>query len=131
METHHYFFAMFGDPKPPEKDEVESGVYHPDSKAAPFPCLRGDILLLYCTGGYAGHEMQVPGIGVVAEVDDETVRYRYVLLPRPIPKKRIEECFAAEDLKKYRNRKFSTFWLFEISKESFTRTVDTASLDLS
>ncbi len=47
MRNLKYFFAMFGDPTPPLKDTVESGVYHPDSKYAPFPPNVGDVLLLY------------------------------------------------------------------------------------
>jgi hypothetical protein len=37
MHSPNYFFALFGEPNPPEKDRVESGSYHPHPKAAPFP----------------------------------------------------------------------------------------------
>ena len=31
----------------------------------------GDLVLLYCTGGYARYPKSVPGVGVVEEVDHE------------------------------------------------------------
>jgi len=30
MDSPRYFFAMFGEPNPLDKDTVESGLYHPD-----------------------------------------------------------------------------------------------------
>lgn len=118
-----YFFAMFGEPQPPFKDAVESGVYHPDPNTAPFPVTPGDVLLLYCTGSYPRHEMEVPGVGMVIGVDDEAIEYRYLPFVMPIPKHMIDSHFMPDDLQKFGNRRFSTFWLFELSKESFTGTV--------
>ena len=83
MQSAQYFFAMFGDPNPPEKDEVESGAYHPNQNTAPYSTQPGDFLLLYCTGGYAGLAMQAPGIGIVLAVDYETARNGYVPLTKP------------------------------------------------
>ena len=123
MSSPKYFFAMFGNPKPPEKDTVESGIYHPDPKHAPFPTKPGDVLLLYCTSSYSKHPMQAPGIGIVLHTDDEIVYYRYLPLSRPIPKERIEHEFQPDDADKFKNRRFSGFWLFEISRESFARAV--------
>jgi len=124
MRSTKYFFAMFGDPRPPEKDTVESGVYHPDASRAPFPPEPGDIMLLYCTGSYTAHPMLAPGVGVVLGKDDETVRYRYLPLSSPISKDDIEGGFQTNDVKKFRNRRFSAFWLFEISRESFVNAID-------
>ena len=114
---------MFGDPKPPEKDTVESGIYHPDPKTAPFPTRPGDLLLLYCTDGYHEHSMQIPGIGVVLYTTNEIIGYRYLPLSKPIPKDRIGKHFLQADLEKFKNRRFSTFWLFEIAHASFVATV--------
>ena len=77
MPSPRYFFAMFGDPHPPEHDTVESGIYHPDAAFAPFPVVVGDVLLLYCTGGYAEFAMTVPGIGIAIHVDNEVIKYNY------------------------------------------------------
>jgi len=123
MSSPKYFFAMFGDPGPPEKDTIESGVYHPHPKSAPFPPRPGDILLLYCSGSYSQYPMQVPGLGVVLQVDNETVRYRYLPLSNPVSKERIERGFLPNDVSRFKNRRFYTFWLFEVSRESFVRTV--------
>lgn len=76
MSSPHYFFAMFGEPISPDKDIVESGVYHPDLKSAPFPTQPGDILLLYCIENYTAHPMQVPGLGIVLHTDNTIICYR-------------------------------------------------------
>jgi len=123
MRSPRYLFATFGDPAPPEKDRVESGIYHPDPKTAPFPAEPGDILLLYCTGGYAEHSMEVPGLGVVLHRTDEIISYRYLPLSKPISKDKIEACFLPDDITKFNNRRFRAFWLFEISRDSFAATV--------
>lgn len=123
MADPRYFFAMFGQPIPPDKDTIESGVYHPDSRLAPFPVRPGDMLLLYCTDKYTGHAMKVPGIGVATRIDNVVVEYRYLPLNQPIPKTRLEQVFAPHDLDKFKNRRFAAFWLFELSRESFVATV--------
>jgi hypothetical protein len=74
MLTHpRYFVAVFGDPQPPHKDVVESGVYYPNAKYAPFPVEPGDVMLPYCTGSYAQHQIEVPGLGVVLSTDNQSV----------------------------------------------------------
>jgi hypothetical protein len=80
MNTPKYHIAVFGDPKPPDKDAIESGIYHPDMKFAPFRTDPGDFLLLYCTGSYADHAMSVPGIGVVLKTVGTEIWYRYLPL---------------------------------------------------
>ena len=123
MSSPKYFFAMFGDPKPPAKDTIESGIYHPHPKRAPFPTKPGDVLLLYCAGSYSEYPMRAPGLGIVLYTDDEIVQYRYLPLSQPISKDRIEHEFQPSDVGNFRNRRFAAFWLFEISRESFTRAV--------
>lgn len=118
-----YFLAVFGDPKPPEKDTIESGVYHPDPKFAPFPPEPGDVLLLYCTGGYDKNPMQVPGIGIVLDTEDEAIRYRYLPLSYSISKTTVENEMESADAKKFANRRFSSHWLFEISQDSFVKVI--------
>ena len=123
MTPPKYFFAMLGDPEPPGKDTIESGIYHPDPNHAPFPTKPGDVLLLYCTAGYTEYPMQAPGLGIVLDSKDRSVEYRYLPLAQPVSKQRIEQQFQPSDTDKFRNRRFAGFWLFEISKESFTRAV--------
>jgi hypothetical protein len=123
MRSPRYFFAMFGNPKPPGKDTVESGIYHPDPKYAPFRTNPGDVLLLYCAGTYREYPMRAPGLGVVLQTDHQSVQYRYLLFSVPILKKGIEQEFDPSDADKFRNRRFAGFWLFQISRESFTRAV--------
>src|SRR3989442_651688 len=75
IATPKYHYFVVGDPDPPEMDEVESGIYHPKARP-PFPVGLGDLLLLYCTGSYAAHPMEVPGIGVATRIDHSVVEYR-------------------------------------------------------
>lgn len=123
MSSPGYFFAMFGDPRPPEKDRVESGIYHPNPQTAPFPTQPGDFLLLYCTGNYAEHALSFPGVGVVLGQDHEIIKYRYIPLVQPIPKQKIDSSFVPDDLTKFHNIRFNTFWLFQISRRSFVTTI--------
>ncbi|MBI3662390.1 MAG: hypothetical protein HY234_04995 [Acidobacteria bacterium] len=119
MNPPKYFVAVFGDPNPPNKDTVESGVYHPDPDCVPFPTRPGDVILLYCTGGYRDYAMASPGIGIVLKSGDQTIQYRYLALSKPIAIHDIKRKFHATDAEKFDNIRFSTFWLFEISRESF------------
>jgi|SRR5579859_4217574 len=123
MSKPRYFIAVFGDPQP-NKDAVDSGVYAPDPKYAPFPAKAGDVMLLYCTASYTAHPMQVPGIGVVLGVDRERIEYRWLPFLHPIPKSIIDANFASGDAAKMRDIRFSSRWLFEISQLSFSKTAD-------
>jgi len=123
MNAPRYYLSVFGDPKPPDKDAIESGIYHPDPKFAPFPTEPGDFLLLYCTAGYAEHAMCVPGIGVVLATNNSEIRYRFLPLTRKIPKSELETKLHPTDKKKFSNIRFSSHWLFEISRQSFVKAV--------
>ena len=124
MNNPKYFLAVFGDPRPPGKDVVESGFYHPDPKFAPFPTQRGDLMLLYCTGSYDEYWMRVPGIGIILDVKDIVIEYRYLPLSKAISKDTIDQEFEPNDAKKFKNIRFPSHWLFEISKESIVRVID-------
>ena len=123
MNAPKYYIAVFGDPKPPEKDAIESGVYHPDIKFAPFRNKPGDFLLLYCTGSYAEHAMRVPGIGVVLEATNSEIRYRYLPLSETASKNDLDDKLDPADKAKFLNIRFSSHWLFEISRQSFLNIV--------
>jgi hypothetical protein len=116
-----YFIAVFGAPQPPQKDLVESGLYHPATKFAPFPVARGDVMLLYCTSGYTEHYMEAPGIGIALDIDDECIKYRWLPFAQPISKAAIDSLLESEDRAKFGNIRFDAFWLFEISPSSFSR----------
>ncbi len=128
MKAPKYFLSVFGDPKPPYKDTIESGIYHPNSKFAPFPTDPGDFLLIYCTAGYIEHSMCVPGIGVVLHTNETEVHYRYLPLTKAISKNELDINLDPLDKKNFSNIRFSTFWLFEISKDSFSRSIGDRSV---
>lgn len=123
MNTPKYHISVFGDPKPPDKDTVESGIYHPDMRFAPFRTEPGDFLLLYCTGSYANYAMSVPGIGVVLETVGSIIRYRFLPLKEPASKYELDDKMEPADKEKFSNIRFSSHWLFEISRESFLNIV--------
>jgi hypothetical protein len=129
MSSPKYFVAVFGDPQQPNKSLVESGQYDPDPKYAPFPTRPGDIMVLYCTGGYPQRFMQIPGIGVVLSTDTQWIRYRWLQFKEAIPKSRIDGAFEPQDVEKFKNIRFSSHWLFEISQTSFSRTIADQDVD--
>ena len=117
-----YYVAVFGDPDGlPRKDRVEEGRYIPDSNHWPSGIMEGDILLLYCTGSYVIHSMETPGIGIVLRIDEHAnaIFYRYLQLGNPISMEYIQNHFEAADREKFDLRRFSTFWIFEVTKNSF------------
>lgn len=67
--------------------------------------------------------MRAPGLGIVLRKDSEVIEYRYLPLTQPVAKYRIEREFQADDLAKFKNRRFAAFWLFEISRESFVGAI--------
>lgn len=122
MNKPRYFIAVFGDPQP-NKDPVDSGVYTPDPKYAPFPAKAGDVMLLYCTASYTAYPMQVPGIGVVLAVDRDHIEHRWIPFAQPIKKSIFGANLDPGDAAKMRDIRFSSRWLFEISQQSFSKTV--------
>jgi hypothetical protein len=74
MKEPKCFVAVFGDPEP-DRDPVDSGVYEAGEGYPSFLTEPGDMLLLYCTEGYAAYQMQVPGIGVVLEGKRNAIKY--------------------------------------------------------
>jgi len=105
------------------KDLTLSGVYHPDPKFAPFPTEPGDFLLLYCTTGYAEYSMSIPGVGVVLVTTNSEIHYRYLSLTKMISKYELESKLDSTDKDKFSNIRFSSHWLFEISRRSFLNAV--------
>jgi len=129
MNSPMYFVAVFGDPQQPNKSLVESGEYNPDPQYAPFPTKPGDVMLLYCTGSYPQRFMQIPGIGIVLSTDRQWIKYRWLPFKEAIPKSRIDKAFEPTDLVKFDNIRFSSHWLFEISRLSFSGTIANQEVD--
>ena len=122
MNKPRYFISVFGNPQP-GKDAVESGIYHPSPKDAPFPAEPADYLILYCTAGYPAHAMQIPGIGIVLSVGDQQIVYRWIPFAKPTPKQDIDGSLDPDDAAKLRDIRFDAHWLFEISRRSFSKIV--------
>jgi hypothetical protein len=119
MRNPKYYVAVFGKPEPPDKDTVDSGRYYLGKRGIDTPGERGDILLLYCTASYADDFMSVPGIGIVLTKNKDSIFYRYLPFSSPISKDKIDKTFTDEDRIKFTNIRFNTYWLFDISHESF------------
>ena len=85
-------------------------------------------MLLYCTGGYAEHYMSIPGIGIILTKTSDSIYYRYLPLVNPIVKDDIDKYFINEDKKKFTNIRFNSYWLFEISRESFFAATENLSI---
>lgn len=120
MKKPAYYVAAFGKPEPPDKDSVDSGRFHLGIRGSDTPGDRGDILLLYCTGRNADGSMSAPGIGVVLTKTRDSIFYRYLPFSSPISKDQMGKSFTEEDREKLSGLKADTYWLFDISHESFS-----------
>lgn len=128
MKNPAYYVAMFGKPEPPDKDSADSGRFFLGKRGADTPGERGDVLLLYAQAGPAGTVMSAPGIGIVLTKTKEYIFYRYLPFPSPLTKERIEEGFTEEDGIKWSGIGSNTYWLLEISAESFRNAVRGAGI---
>jgi hypothetical protein len=116
-----YFVAVFGNPE--QGDPVDAGIYPAGENYPDFKASIGDMLLLYCTENYKGHSKEVPGIGIVIEASPKLIQYRWMPLDKPIHKTAIDQNFEPDDSQKMTELRFSSRRLFEISKQSFTKTL--------
>jgi len=67
--------------------------------------------------------MRVPGIGVVLETRNSEIRYRYLPLAEIASKNDLDNKLNSPDKQIFSNIRFSTHWLFEISRQSFLNIV--------
>ena len=125
MKEPRFYLAVFGNPMLPGHVTVEEGHFGV-SAGWPESIAPGDLVLLYCTGGYARYPKSVPGVGVVEEVDhgSRSFTFDYEALSRPIPLEELRFAFEPVDAAKLRNIRFNNHWLFEIDAESFGRAVE-------
>jgi len=119
MKRPMYYVAVFGKPDPPDKDTVDSGRYPLGIRGADTPGERGDILLLCCSDSHEGSSGIVSGIGVVLTKNREAIYYRYLPFSSPLSRDQMERTFTDQDREKLNEIRFNTYWLFEISNESF------------
>jgi hypothetical protein len=122
-----YFFAVFGEPGA-EKPRIDNGHYPHKGYISSLGTVPGDVILLYCTGFYAEHFMEAPGIGIVLDTSEEEVYYQYLPFKRPV-----DWLIIKESLKDYTNRlqnlSLKGNWLFEISSASFRNTLEGRQID--
>jgi hypothetical protein len=119
MKKPTYYVAVFGKPVPPEKDTVESGRYPLGIRGTDTPGERGDMILLYRTDSNEGAAVSVPGIGVVLTKNKESIYYRFLPFVSPLTTDQIGITFTDQDREKLTGIGNNTYWLFEISNESF------------
>ena len=124
MKEPRFYLAVFGNPMLPGHVTVEEGHFGV-SAGWPESIAPGDLVLLYCTGGYARYPKSVPGVGVVEEVDygQQSFTFEYEPLSQPVPLEALRFVFEPVDAAKLRNIRFNNHWLFEIAAESFGRAV--------
>ena len=125
MKEPRYYLAVFGDPTRPGHVTVEEGHFGVHA-GWPESIAPGDLVLLYCTGGYALYPKSVPGVGVVEEVGhgSRSFFYTYRPLTHPLPLEELRLALAPGDRVKLANIRFNNHWLFEIAEVSFGRAVE-------
>ena len=129
MKKPGYYVAVFGKPEPPDKDTVDSGRFYLGLRGADTPGERGDILLLYSAAGNEENMMNAAGAGIVLTKTKDSIFYRYLPFSSPISKDRIDNAFTEEDRNKLSGIKFNTYWLIDISPESFGNATRGVSID--
>ena len=88
----NYFIAAFGSPHV-ATDPVHGGVYPLLKTVVTASGVKpGDVMILYCCGGYPGHDREAPAIGVVTKLEVNSVdgrltdiHYQYLPLYHSIP----------------------------------------------
>lgn len=119
MKEPKYYLAVFGKPELPDKDTVDSGKFYLGKRGTDTPGERGDIMLLYCTDSDTDYFKSVRGIGVILTRVREFIFYRYLPLSSLISKDKLENAFTGDDKNKLTSIRSNTYWLYDISNESF------------
>ena len=81
-----------------------------------------------CPAGSAEQNAGVSGIGIVLTKTKDFIYYRYLPFSSPISRDRIDLAFTQEDVNQLTNIKSNTYWLFEISHESFSNAMRDISI---
>jgi thermostable 8-oxoguanine DNA glycosylase len=91
--------------------------------------VEGDIMLLYCTGEYPGHEKEAPGVGIVTRTENDetsfTIYYRYLPLDLPVDRDVVNACLGEGEKKPFRySGLLPTYWVFPVADASFRKILD-------
>ena len=76
---------------------------------------------------YASNRLESPGLGVVLSADQKRTDYRWIPFAQPIAKHDIDRNLDPDDATKMGNIRFESYWLFEISQQSFSKVVGNRS----
>jgi hypothetical protein len=121
--TPKYFIAVFGE-KYADKDPVDGGHYPLGRLSNKYSYIvKGDVMLLYCTGSYLGHDMEAPAIAIVVDTQTSeegyTLQYRYLPLDQPVPRYSINESLEEEEKNYFVNP--GANFIFEVANTSFRK----------
>ncbi|MEW6721592.1 MAG: hypothetical protein AB1346_14190 [Thermodesulfobacteriota bacterium] len=128
MKGPGYFMAVFGTPEPPDKDSVDSGRFFLGQRGADTPGERGDLMLLVHSAD-DDRFMTATGVGVILTKTGGFIFYRYLPFSSPIPGSRLEEAFDKNDANTLKGIRPNSYWLFDLSGESFRNAAGGSSVD--
>jgi len=120
MKKPTYYVAVFGKPEPPDKDTADSGRFYLGLRGTDTPGERGDIMLLYSAAGNEENMMSAAGAGIVLTKTKDSIYYRYLPFSSSISNDQLDNAFTEEDRNKLISIRSNTYWLFDISQESFS-----------
>ena len=119
-----YFFLAFGAVHTAAHPVDGGGYPHRRGFIGSSGVEPGDVMLLYCAGGYPGHDMEAPGIGVVIGTQtggsEEAIYYQYFSLDSPVEWDTIKNI---PELENCTNFTLAGNWLREISNTSFKKAI--------
>jgi len=123
--TPKYFIAAFGE-KYASAHPVHGGEYPLGRLSNRYSyIMKGDVMLLYCTGSYVGHYMEAPAVGVIVDTEtsakEYTLHYRYLQLSEPVPRDTINSSIGAVEKDYFINP--GANFIFEIASTSFQATL--------
>jgi hypothetical protein len=125
----NYFFVAFG-AKYAGVNPVEGPIYpHQNGYVSNSGIQSGDVMILYCCGGYPGHDQEAPGIGVVTRLTQNkndaqltNIHYQYFPLSCPVDWNTISTSIL-ELAGKKRNFSLAGNILRKISNNSFRSAI--------
>lgn len=131
----NYFLVAFGQ-RYASQNPVHGSVYpHLKQYVKNSGIEAGDVMILYCCGGYPGHQQEAPGVGVVTRLTDNqhnarltNIHYQYFPLCQPVDWDTIKASIPELDKKK-RNFNLIGNILRRISDNSFRTAIAGRQID--
>jgi len=115
----NYFFAVFGEAHQ-ATSPVDGGVYcHDANFVRGVGIAKGDVMVLYCCGTYVGYDQEVPGIGVVTDIETDGIHYQYFPLSNPVRWRIVQAAVPDFQEPAKINWSLKGNWLRKISSSSF------------